>query len=170
MLARLEKMWRRVEIGSCIVAAGLLGITMALTSADVIGRYFFNHPVPGALEISESMLVGILFLSIAYIQSMKGHINMELLFERLPKKAQLYLDVLAVLTGMFVFAAFTWCGGSDAWTALVSGDYIEGVIRIPYWPSKILVPIGCGMIFIRFIFDLITHISELRKLRQSSKY
>lgn len=165
MLAKVEKIWRNIESVSCIVAAGILGIIMGLTCADVIGRYFFNHPIPGALEITESLMVGVVFLSIAYIQSKKGHTKMELLLERLPKKAQVYLAILGVLTGIFVFVVFAWSGGSNAWSAWVTGDYREGVIRVPYWPSKMLIPIGCFMIFIRFIFDLIADISELRKLR-----
>src|SRR5712691_5124568 len=42
-------------------AAGLLFFLMALTTADVIGRYIFNWPLRGAFEITELLLLTLIF-------------------------------------------------------------------------------------------------------------
>lgn len=147
------------------MAAGILGAIMGLTCTDVVGRYFFNYPIPSALEITESLMTGVIFLSISYIQSVKGHTKMELVFERFSKKSQFILTILAALIGVFVFFAFAWCGGLNAWNAWVTQDYKEGVIRVPYWPSEMLVPIGCVMILIRFLLDTLNDLSKLTKVR-----
>ncbi|MGR3583297.1 MAG: hypothetical protein ACU0B8_03500, partial [Pseudooceanicola nanhaiensis] len=43
--------------------AGTLGI-MALINADVIGRSFFDHPIPATAEIVSAAIVAIVFLQL----------------------------------------------------------------------------------------------------------
>ena len=42
-------------------AAVLLFCLMALTTADVVGRYIFNWPIRGAFEITELLLLTLIF-------------------------------------------------------------------------------------------------------------
>ena len=53
-------------IGSIFIVAAML-----LTVADVVGRRFLNHPVPGSYEISAMMLVIVVFSTITYCQLLK---------------------------------------------------------------------------------------------------
>ena len=61
-------------------------IMMFLTAADVLGRYIFSRPIYGAQDVTELMLVVIVFFGIPYLQFVKGHIKVELLFSRLSTK------------------------------------------------------------------------------------
>ena len=46
------------------VSALMLFLLMVLTCIDVLGRYFFNHPVYGGLELTEILLAGMIFFTI----------------------------------------------------------------------------------------------------------
>ena len=56
-----------------------------LVVANIFGRYLFNAPVTGTLEFTESLLVLIIFLSLALTQYDGGHIRVTLLTRRLPR-------------------------------------------------------------------------------------
>ena len=60
------------EVGSWLdrvlgaAAALVLFCLMSLTTVDVIGRYFFNRPLRGAFEITELLLLTLIFAAIFF--------------------------------------------------------------------------------------------------------
>ena len=60
------------------VAAALLMALMLLTCADVAGRYFFNHPVYGAFELTEMMLAALIFAGLPLVTLRNEHVTMDL--------------------------------------------------------------------------------------------
>ncbi len=61
--------WVR-KLALVLLLMGALGmiISMFLGFADVVGTKFFNWPVPGTLEITESTMVLIVFGALAFTQ------------------------------------------------------------------------------------------------------
>jgi TRAP-type C4-dicarboxylate transport system, small permease component len=60
------------------VTAILLFALMALTCVDVIGRYFFNHPVFGGLELTEILLAGLIFSALPLVTMRSEHVVIDL--------------------------------------------------------------------------------------------
>lgn len=154
-LSSISKAQRAVELGFCIAAAGVVMVMMFPVTADVILRYVFRSPLHGSLELGEFMMIGVVYLSIAYIQAVKGHIRVEVGTARLPKKFQIALDILGYGFGLALFSIITWRSGHLAWEAWITGDYTMGVVRFPLWPAKSIVPIGTGLLCLRLISDII---------------
>ena len=61
---------------------------MILTTVDVAGRYLFNAPVLGAFEITEYLILILVFSFLADTQSQKIHVSVDLLFERFPESVR----------------------------------------------------------------------------------
>jgi TRAP-type C4-dicarboxylate transport system permease small subunit len=139
-----------------VLAAGAVMLTMmALTSLDVLGRALFNSPVPGTVELMQMMLVAAIFLSISYVQALKQHIRVEFLLERLPVTARRALVLAGLIIGIAVFGVFSWRASLVAWQAWAAADFQEGALNLPLWPAKMLVPLGSGMLTVRFVLDLL---------------
>ena len=64
-----------------IFASASILFIMLISVSNVIGRYLFNFPVPGTVEIATMLLVLIIFLSISGVQRSEGHIGMDTLLE-----------------------------------------------------------------------------------------
>lgn len=62
-----------------LIAAVLLFCLMAITCADVIGRYFFGAPVYGAFEITEMLLASLIFAGLPLVTLRDDHITVDLL-------------------------------------------------------------------------------------------
>jgi TRAP-type C4-dicarboxylate transport system permease small subunit len=75
---RMEKFTRAVDkiskAFSHVAMFALFGMMM-LGTADVAGRYLFNKPIIGALEIFEMLLPLLILFSMADTQSIDGHLT-----------------------------------------------------------------------------------------------
>jgi len=137
-----------------VTGGSMILILTILTTADVCLRYLFNNPIPGVYELSELMLIGIVFLSIAYVQANRGHIRIEILTSLFSPTVKFVLNIFAYASGIFVFILITWRSGYLAWQALVLRDYTGGLVQWPIWPAKAALSVGSGLICLRLIRDL----------------
>jgi TRAP-type C4-dicarboxylate transport system permease small subunit len=60
-----------------IIAEVVMVSMMLLVAAEVFLRYFFNSPILGTTEIIEFMMVVLVFFGLAYTQTRKGHIGVD---------------------------------------------------------------------------------------------
>ena len=70
---------------------------MLITTADVVGRGFFNKPIAGTFELSEYMLAVIILLGAAYTQQVKGHVAVDFLTSRFSTKTQALCQSIGVV-------------------------------------------------------------------------
>lgn len=59
------------------VAAIILFAMMALTCADVIGRYFLGQPVRGAFEVTEMLLACLIFTGLPLVTLKQEHVTVD---------------------------------------------------------------------------------------------
>ncbi|WP_253447436.1 TRAP transporter small permease [Halomonas sp. Y3] len=112
-----------------VAGATLFGM-MLLTTADVTGRYFFNSPILGTVELTQLMLAALVFLSLPVVCWRQEHISVDLLDAIFPAKL---VWVREVLVNLLVTAAL-WVMAQRVWTlaerAFQWGDVTE-FLRIP---------------------------------------
>jgi len=160
----LEKLQRTVEKTTCGIAAGIILFMVFPVSIDVVLRYLFRSPIPQVYDLSEFMIVGAAYLAIAYVQAIKGHIKIEAATARLPEKWKIVLDIFGYGLGTGLFIVITWQSARLAWEAWVTQDHTMGVINLPLWPAKSIVPIGAGLLCLRLISDIVLEIGRLRNV------
>lgn len=138
-----------------VIAALSTFVTMVLVVANIGGRYLLNHPLTGALEFTEALLVLIIFLSLALTQYDGGHIRVTLLTRRLPKRWAHASDIFCMLAGA---AFFGWCAYAAwhfAYQSWSVDEYEWGTIAFPLYPIKFVVFAGILMLAIQFVLDAI---------------
>lgn len=148
------------------IIGGLIVVALMLVSTlDVAMRYLFNSPIDGAYELAEFMLVGMVYLGIAYIQSFKGHVRVDVFVNRVGIRGELLLSIFGNLVGLVAFVLVTWQTGSLALVAWQTGDYSSGLVHLPMWPSKLIIPFGTGLLCLRLLTDLLSDLGALRGLK-----
>lgn len=162
ILSRIERIQRKVEKTACYIAAGLVLVMIFPTTVDVVLRYIFHQPLPEIFQLTEFMMVGVVYLSIAYVQSIRDHIRIEMATSWLPKKYQEGLDIFGHIVGLIIFGFITWQSARLAWEAWVTQDYTMGIVHFPLWPAKSILPVGTGMLFARLLMDAIKDVLELQ--------
>lgn len=111
----------------CLVALALV------TLVDVIGRYLLNYSIIGSVEITEILMVGVIFSGIAMATLAHEHVTIDLLTWRtgtLVRRVQKTASNLLATGISLLLAAATW---SQARSALEFGDQTT-MLSLPLAP------------------------------------
>lgn len=146
---------------SLLGAVVLIGL-MLLTVGDVILRYFFNAPILGSYELTEFLLVAMVFFAIPWATLKKANVRVDLLVGRLPSKVRAVFDSVSCFMSLFVTALFAWYTVPQAiyiWRLYTVSDMLE----IPFYPFYFLVAFGFFVLFFVLVLNLIEFIKEALK-------
>ena len=130
-----------------------LAVMMLLTTADVIGRYFFNAPVLGAYEITEYLMLIMVFSFLALAQSSKVHISVDIVFNRLPARLRPVLERFNHLICLLMMILVSWMSIQRIWELRKTGEQ-SLLLKIPDYPFAIFLVIGCLAFCIEFFKDV----------------
>src|SRR4030042_1936142 len=135
--------------------SSLIGVVMVLTAVDALGRYIFNLPLAGVLELSESSMVILVFSNLLYCHLTIGHVTLEFdLFKTYPK-AKMIAHYLVSLVGLTYLGLLSWKSGEVALYSLRIGETSWGSYPVPLYLAKIAVFLGSGLLFIYILVEII---------------
>lgn len=157
----IAKLLERLALGVLLVGGIGMLLSMFLGTADVVGTQMLGRPVPGALEITESTMVLIVFGALTYGQIRRSHIRVELLYTRLPPRGRAALDILADLCGLLFFGLLLWQAINEAQFSMQIGEATDGLIRFPLYPARIILATGTALLLVRLVLDVIVDTQRL---------
>jgi TRAP-type C4-dicarboxylate transport system permease small subunit len=133
-----------------IGASLLLFCLMLLTFSDVVARYLFNRPIRGAFELTELVLLVLIFAGLPLVSHADEHVTMDFIDRMLPRRAAALLvrAVHALVAG--VFFLLTWQVIIKAGRISGYGDTTD-VLRIAVGP---FVYFMAAMIFLSGLVHL----------------
>jgi len=85
-LPRIGRFARRFEAALGLVVGALLLAMMLLTFVDVMGRYLFNHSVPGGFEITEILMAMLIFAGLPLVSRREEHVSVDLADHLMPPR------------------------------------------------------------------------------------
>ena len=128
-----NKWERRADAVLGVAASVILMILMLLTFVDVVARYLFNFPLRGAFEVTELMLLVLIFAGLPLVSHADEHVTMDFVDRMLPPTALKLLvrGVHALCAAIMFF--LTWQVWIKAGTISGYGDTTD-VIKVPVGP------------------------------------
>ena len=145
---------QRVNVWLSVAGGYMVMAMMALTVLDVLGRGFFRHPIAGAYELSEYMLVVCVLLGISYAQQVDAHPNVPLLVERFRARNRLIIEIVMTFLSLLFFVLMTWRGAVEAILAFRTYTVSE-ILRIPAYPFRGLIALGSFLLSLELLFKLV---------------
>jgi TRAP-type C4-dicarboxylate transport system permease small subunit len=129
-----EHKWeRQADAVLGIAASILLGGMMLLTFVDVVARYLLNRPIRGGFEVTELLLLVLIFAGLPLVSHADEHVTMDFIDRLLPDwLVAIWLRVMhAVVAGLMAFLA--WQAWIKAGKIAGYGDTTD-VLRIVVGP------------------------------------
>lgn len=158
LLSRLDRGLFRLEKFLALVGGIAVFSLMLLAVVSVGGRNFFNRPLSGYVDWIEQAMPLIAFVGVAYCQRLGGHIRMDILIGRLRGRwlwAAEFASTLIMLVLMVLLVWGSWSHfqrsfdfAAPLWSRDSSFD-----IRLPLWPSKLLVPVAFSVLCARLVLQ-----------------
>lgn len=160
--------WLRANVRRLAVFMVLLGslgmlASMVVCVADVIGTDFFDYPVPGALEFTESTMVLIVFGALAFTQEKRGHIRVEILYGIFGPRMQSFMDLVTHLVALVFFCLLAWYSFGELSYSLEIDESTMGTIRFPLYPARMLLSAGAVLLVVQLALDVVTDFGRMRR-------
>jgi TRAP-type C4-dicarboxylate transport system permease small subunit len=105
---------------------------MTLTFVDVVARYVFNRPLRGAFEVTELLLLVLIFGGLPLVSHANEHVTMDLIDKLLGRHRELWQRAVQALCAAIMFL-LTWLVWIKANRISAYGDATD-VLRIVYGP------------------------------------
>ncbi len=138
----------------CLFAA------MLLIGADVFMRYLCHAPIAGTLELSTFVPVIATYCSFAYTAVHQRHIRTTFVLDRVPSRIKLTLEIFSTLMMFCFVGVIVWQTSLEAVQSFDIREISQGLIAIPIYPVKILIPIALSVGWIYYLLEIIHLISS----------
>lgn len=160
-MQRAKRIIDKISRVSHIIGVVVAAILVFLTTADVIGRYVFNRPISGTLEVSQLMMVIMVFFAFAYVESENAHVRVDLVVSRLSPRVRAYIECVVTLIGLGVFSMIAWQSVSRSLYLWQKGD-VTGYLHVPISPFLLIMAFGCTLLCCQLILRFLRYVAEVR--------
>ena len=144
------------------LAGGLLVFVMSvLTTGDIIGRDVVGKGIPGCYELVQYLMVFVVFFGVAYLESKKGNVRVELLFTHFPRRMKGAVELVSAIFALFVFGIMLYTSGIYSWESWVERETMYGIKGGPLYVWKFGVPFGCFFMCIELFIGMGRTIKQL---------
>jgi TRAP-type C4-dicarboxylate transport system permease small subunit len=150
--------WLRRSLG--VLAALVLFAMMTLTFVDVIGRYWFDSPVPGGFEVTEMMMATLIFAGLPLVTARQEHVTIDLFDAFIPVFMRRPRDGIINLLCAVMMGAVTWRMWIKAGENVDYGD-VTAILHIPMWPMTYFMVLMATATTI--VFAILTVVGFIRR-------
>ena len=138
------------------VATGVLGLMMLLTVADVFLRYFFNSPITGTTEVTEFMMVIVVFPALAYCAITRRHVQVDLLVSYFPRKVRTIIDTFTLLATLGIFIIIT----CQSFLESMDVRTTTALLSLPHYPFYWVLTVSLALFCLSIATLLIENITK----------
>ncbi len=156
-VARLDRLLAPIERAFNLIAALFIFGLMLIGVAQVLGRKLLNMPVFGYIDLIEISMAVFAFLGIAWCERLGGHVRMDLFLARTRGRFRWFAEIVGTLVAMFVIAVLAYYGFEHFLRAYEFGDSTIDA-EYPIWPSKLVVPVSFGLLWLRLLVHLLGYL------------
>ena len=142
-----------------IIAASMIVLAVAITCQMIFIRYFLNGSTYWHTEAVIYLMVAATLLGLSYVQTLKGHVNVELVPMLLPPRARKFLITVTFGVAISVLFVMTYYSGDLVHTAYSKNWKSETVWGPPLWIPYSAMPIGFGLFALQLTADLFSTIA-----------
>jgi len=146
-------------VGTLCVIAMMLHVT-----ADVVGRYFFNTPLPGTIVIvANYYMIFLVFIAIGVAEEKRAHISVEFITDLLPEKVQSVFSIFSGILTVVVITILMIAGYGEAVKKTNIGASMEqGSQLVAIWQSYWAIPVGAALMALVAAYRVIATLTGAR--------
>jgi TRAP-type C4-dicarboxylate transport system permease small subunit len=159
---RTESVLNLTSKVAAYIASFVLGAMTLLTTADVIGRYFFSKPIPGTWELVGLLLVFAGTWGWGYCQKEKMHVSVTVITDHFPRMVKLIFGIVTYLLGLAAFSLMCW----RMWVKTINyfsmgSRGLTQTLEIPFYPFMLALAISAGIMALILLIDLLHYLAEV---------
>ena len=140
----------------------MLCVGLALVSAEIILRSFFNSTLFITEEYSGYLMCGLSFCALGYTLREKGHIRMTLLHRAITGRARLVMDTACCIVGFLFSVMLTCYTGQLFWDSVLTESQSMQISETYLAVPQFFMPFGAFILALQFLSEVLKSILVLR--------
>ena len=165
----LARILRHVRRSAALAAGAAMLLMMLVGAMDVVGTNVFAKPIPAAFEFMATLMVVVVFFSVALAQAQRAHIRVAILTDRLPPPLRWLTDSLQFLCNFAFFVLIAWFGWKSGLRSFEVGEYASGAVNWPTFPARFALAVGASLMALQCLYDLIAHLLGRRDAAETAR-
>jgi TRAP-type mannitol/chloroaromatic compound transport system permease small subunit len=159
--------WFTDKIELVNLRAGEFGAYWAVISVfvyyyEVIARFAFNSPTNWVHE-SMFLMYGMQYmLAGAYAYREDQHVRVDVIYTKFSPRGKAIADIVTSVFFFIFIGVMFWTSWRFAADAIGNDEHSFTEWGVQYWPIKLMMPIGAGLLFLQGVSKLIKDIVFLR--------
>lgn len=152
-----RSVWRKLGLASGLMSyLGVMAlfVMMVITMADVVARYVFNTPLLGVFELTEFLVLILVFSFIAYTQAENSHVSVDFLVARFPKRLRTLVELFNRTACLILMALIAYMGFLKALEMKQVGETSLN-LGIPAYPFVLFLVLGCLVACVEYLRNII---------------
>lgn len=145
----------------------LVLLSSLVSAGNALIRYGFRTSSNSWLEIQWYMFGAMFLLAAGYALKYEEHVRVDVLFSRMSPRTQAWVDIFGHIFFLLPAAILiAWMSIPMVVNSMRINEMSSDMGGLLRWPIKIMIPIGCVLLAIQAVAELIKKVAALRGLRE----
>ena len=136
-------------------AAAMIVAAVAITCQMIFVRFVLNQSTVWQTEAVVYLAIGATLVGLAYVQRLRGHVNVDLIPLTLPPRARYWMYVLTMTLSIAIVAVILFYGYEHWHLAYERNWKSDTVWGVRLWIPYLSIPVGFGLFLLQLIADLV---------------
>ncbi|MGE0312132.1 MAG: TRAP transporter small permease subunit [Lautropia sp.] len=155
-LLAVSRLIDRVNLAIGRGVSWLTLVVVLIAAGNAASRKFLQSSSNAWLELQWYLFGALFLLASGYTLLKNGHVRVDVLSSRLPRRAQVGIEIFGTLVFLLpVFGLIAWLSWPMFVEAFVSGEVSSNSGGLVRWPVKLLIPVGLGLLIAAAVSHLI---------------
>lgn len=132
----------------------LIGLMLIIVIGNIIGRFLFDKPLLGTVELIELIMVIIGFFAMPFAVMNRVNVRVEIITARLSRRTQAILGFIAFFLSAVIVAFITYQAFVNSLYYIHHFNQATTVLSIPFAPFRLVMAFGCLILFLRLLLDI----------------
>lgn len=152
------------------VLGGLATVALMINVViDVAGRYFFNRPFEGTLDLTQFVwMPSLVALGLGYALLRGEHIRVNLLTAPTGSRVQRIIEVVGMVFTIGTMVLFVWFGIEKAEEAMAFDEKAVGTQWLEIWPFRWVIVVGMSGLLLQACAQLLRAVT-VKEFRPSDE-
>lgn len=143
-----------INLKMCYVAMVSLFVLMCMTTIDTIMRKTPLGGITDSIDLTELFLIFIVFCGLAFLESDRGHIRVDMFVNMMPKLLKKITEVFMYLLSAGILILLFISTFDDIGSTFESGAATQ-ILQIPHWPFVVVVTVAIFLYAVTVLFHMI---------------
>lgn len=138
-------------------------VIMVIMAIEVVCRYVFDSPTTWAWPINGLLFAALLFLGGGYVLLHKGHVRLDILYERFSPRGQLIADIVTFPVFLIFLSIAVWQGWVMASSSVAMREAVAEYFHAPEYPTRVAFLVAAILLLLQGLAIFVRNIISLRE-------